>query len=559
MKWIGYIHPQQVTNVNLSGNGSLRVTVLGIRASTSERSISIPTKYHQLEAILRALEREREQRWKNRLQAVEMKLHWRALAIRHIFHVVPGQSILELGGGSGLLAQQLDHILRGENPISSLIFSPDLLEEARSRAIGGVRFVLGERLDRQFSPGQFDYVIGTGMLWHSQLAECLAWIHKLLKPGGQILFFEPNFRFPARLLNEMRSHRATRKVSRLRLDRVICALSQHEFTHIDIAPYDIVSCRLGPRLMRWLQAKAVLLEHMPGVRLACPSMYVTARKPGLRVRPTVNLAERSELLKAVSVVLPAHNEAANIRRLVEQLLYSYGGYIHEIVVVNDNSTDETAEIVQAIMQREPRVCLVNRAKPNGVGLALRDGYRRATGRYILSMDSDFIEILPELRGLFDAVASGRDGAIGSRFSHDSILANYPFTKLLCNRMCHVLIKLFLLRRVRDITNNLKLYRADILKNLDIQSTHFSANLETGLKPLLAGYDIVEVPISWINRTFEMGNSSFAVGKVGADYARALFRCWRQQGVQHEGVVQVALRRVLNRRSVPAANVSGVRR
>lgn len=515
-------------------------------------------KYQQLEAILQALEREREHRWKQRLEAVEIKLHWRALAIRHIFHVVPGQSILELGGGSGLLTEQLNHILKGENPITSVTFSTDLLEAARSRAIGGVTFVQGERLDRQFSPGQFDYVIGTGMLWHSGLEECLTWIHKVLKPGGQILFFEPNFRFPARILNEMRSHRAVRQISGLRLDRVIRALSHHEFTHIDLAPYDIVSCRLGPRLVRWLQSKAVLLEHMPGVRLACPSMYVTARKPGVRVQPTANLAERSELLNAVSIVLPARNEAANIRRVVEQLLDWYGAYIHEIVVVNDNSTDETAEIVRAIMQKEPRVCLVERTEPNGVGLALKDGYGKATGRYILSMDSDFIEILPELRGLFDAVADGHDGAIGSRFSHDSILSNYPFTKLLCNRMCHALIKLFLLHRVRDITNNLKLYRAEILKNLDIESSHFSANLETGLKPLLAGYDIVEVPISWINRTFEMGNSSFAVGKVGADYARALFRCWRQRGVLHKGVVQVALRRVRNR-SIPAANASGVGR
>src|SRR5205823_3888879 len=113
----------------------------------------------------------------------------------------------------------------------------------------------------------------------------------------------------------------------------------------------------------------------------------------------------------------------------------------------------------------------------------------ATGKYILSMDCDFVTILPELRSLFDAVAEGHDGAIGSRFSHESILINYPFFKMLVNRMCHTLIKLFLLHQIRDITNNLKLYRADILKNLQIESPHFSANLETGLKPLLAGHDI----------------------------------------------------------------------
>src|SRR4029077_14090907 len=151
---------------------------------------------------------------------------------------------------------------------------------------------------------------------------------------------------------------------------------------------------------------------------------------------------------------------------------SYGPYIHEIVIVNDNSTDSTAEVVGKLAASEPRVRLVNRSKPNGVGLALKDGYRAATGKYILSMDCDFVEILPQLRSLFRAVAEGRDGAIGSRFSHESILVNYPFDKLFFNRLCHAIIKLFFINSARDISNNLKLYRSEILKELNISSRHF---------------------------------------------------------------------------------------
>src|SRR5206468_7294979 len=142
----------------------------------------------------------------------------------------------------------------------------------------------------------------------------------------------------------------------------------------------------------------------------------------------------------------------------------------------------------------PRVKLVERQPPNGVGLALRDGYAAATGRYILTMDCDFVQIVPELRDLFDAVAAGRDGAIGSRFSLESVLINYPFFKVLCNRGFHALVRLLLPGRVRDISNNLKLYRAEILQGLEIEADHFAANLETGLKPVLSGYDIQEVPI-----------------------------------------------------------------
>jgi glycosyltransferase involved in cell wall biosynthesis len=217
----------------------------------------------------------------------------------------------------------------------------------------------------------------------------------------------------------------------------------------------------------------------------------------------------------------------NIGRLVEMLVQTYDRYIHEIIIVDDNSTDRTAEVTREVARVHPRVKLVKRTPPNGVGLALRDGYAAATGRYILTMDSDFVQIVPELRDLFDAVASGYDGAIGSRFSRESMLINYPFFKILCNRAFHLLVKILLLPKVRDVSNNLKLYRAEILKGIKIEERHFAANVETGLKPLLAGYNIKEVPVSWINRTVEMGSSSFRIATVGPNYFFVLVRMiWR---------------------------------
>jgi glycosyltransferase involved in cell wall biosynthesis len=213
----------------------------------------------------------------------------------------------------------------------------------------------------------------------------------------------------------------------------------------------------------------------------------------------------------------------NIPRLVDALVGMYGHYLHEVIIVNDNSSDDTAEVTSLLARKDARIKLINRTPPNGVGRALKDGYQAASGRYILSMDCDFVQILPEFRGLFDAVAGGYDGAIGSRFSHESILINYPFFKALCNRLFHVLLNLLLVRGVRDVSNNLKLYRAHILKNLRLEEPHFAANVETGLKPILAGYKVKEVPVSWVNRTTEMGSSSFRIVRVGPDYFKALLR------------------------------------
>lgn len=237
----------------------------------------------------------------------------------------------------------------------------------------------------------------------------------------------------------------------------------------------------------------------------------------------MDLTRHDSLSDAVSVVVPCHNESMNIPRLVHALTATYDRYIHEIILVNDNSTDETAAVVRRLEEKDPRVRLVDRSPPPGVGRALRDGYAATTGKYILSMDCDFEMLVPELQDLFDVIAAGHEGAIGSRFSHESILLNYPASKLLGNRTFHLIVRLLLKRKVRDISNNLKLYRADILREMNITQDGFAANAETGLRPLLEGRDIKEVPIAWINRSADMGVSTFRVARVAPGYVMALGR------------------------------------
>lgn len=485
-----------------------------------------------MEDALGNFERWRESRWQKHPEAAELKLRWRALSVKHLLHILPGETVLELGAGSGLWTRQLQAVFKGENPITSAVFSPDLLARAQGRDLRNSSFVLVRSLETEIPSESFDYVIGSSVLWNNMLPETLAMIHRALKPGGVLLFFEPNLAHPKRRILAPLSRLESRTVRSFSSSyRHILHLCSHRgFTHVELAPYDLIPDRFANPIARAVQSKVVLFEHAPAIRALCGSMYILARKPGMRDRPAPDLAEHPALHGSVSFVIPCHNEAPNIAALVDRIRALYGSYVHEIVLVNDNSTDSTAEVAGALARSDGRVKVINRARPNGVGRALSDGYQAASGRYILSMDCDFIDVLPEFRGLFDAVARGRDGAIGSRFSHESVIVNYPFGKMLCNRACHALIKVFLLPRVRDITNNLKLYRSGIFKELNIESGHFSANLETGLKPLLAGYDIEEVPISWINRTLEMGSSSFSVKKVGLDYARTLFRIWRRQRV-----------------------------
>jgi glycosyltransferase involved in cell wall biosynthesis len=191
-----------------------------------------------------------------------------------------------------------------------------------------------------------------------------------------------------------------------------------------------------------------------------------------------------------------------------------------------------------------RVKPFHRRPPNGVGHAIADGLSRAGGRYVLTMDCDFAHLLPEFRDLFDSAIEGYDVVVGSRFSRHSVLLNYPFLKIAANRGFHLLARLLLLRNFRDLTNNLKLMRREVVTNLQLRQPGFAANAETGLQPLILGYRVKEVPISWINRSPEMGASSFRLIRVGGGYWRVLLNIWLRQ-VFRAGPYQNLVRRPLN--------------
>ena len=329
-----------------------------------------------------------------------IKLRWRATAVRHCFHVIPGENILELGAGSGLWTEHLSAVLRHENRILATVFNADLAAAASKKNLPNVRFELIDDLG-QLPAGSFDDVVGNSVLSHNEYSRNLRVVHRLLKPGGQILFFEANWRNPqvavknlfpslGRMLGNASCQIGLRKYELMRL------ASQQGFIDIDITPYDIIHPRTPRFAISALQSSAYILEHAPVIKELCGTLYIRGSKPPDRdvKRKLVNLASDPELFDSTSFVIPCYNEEMNIPRLVQTIVGLYGPYVHEIVIVNDNSSDGTGDVARAMARIEPRVKCIDRKPPGGVGRALREGYAAATGRYILSMDCDFAEILP---------------------------------------------------------------------------------------------------------------------------------------------------------------------
>ena len=490
-----------------------------------ERAAPRSAAPNPLVGTLALRERVRDAYRRDRDPIADDRLLWRAQSLRQLVHLVPGQTILELGGGDGAFTRQLVALTRGENPITAVTFG-----DVRADPPPGVEWLAAGDLPGPLAGRRFDCVVGLDLLDARSSAWLLQHVHELLAPGGQVVFYESNPWNPVMRLRRLAARLAGGADPRALHDRTQLyeLLSEIGFIRVFAVYTDFVYAPLTRRLAWLLRNLSIVLENTPGARRLAGAVLLHAQKPP-RVVPRArrSLAEHAEFRGAVSVVVPCHNEEMNVGPLVAGLREHYGEYLHEIIPVDDNSRDGTAAVLRQLAAEDPRVRPVFRTPPNGVGRAIADGYRAATGRWVLSVDCDFQHLLPELRDVFDAAAAGADVVVGSRFSRHSVLLNYPVQKIVANRGFHLFARLLLQRELRDLTNNLKLMRAEVVRDLRLAEPGFAVNAETGLQPLVMGYRVKEVPMAWINRTPDMGTSSFRLAKVGGGYWRVLRRLWRR--------------------------------
>src|SRR3989338_4404043 len=477
-------------------------------------------------------ERNRMGYWDHYHHFIDQRMFWRAVTTRHLFHILPGQRILEIGAGDGKFTKELAKATRHECPVTAVVFDEAYLKRIEnSPPVKNVRHCLLKDFPGRLAEERFDYVVAHQMLNDEIRDLFLEEVKKLMNPDGGILLFEQNPWNPyyrarrfAQKLFPLKWKRPAESVS-LNLLKIYSVFSEIGFIHIHALPYDFLYSPI-PKFLLWpAQHLSLIMENCPFVRNFAGSLFIWARHSAADdYRPPVkDLAEHAMFQGRVSFVIPCRNEEMNIIPLISGLQDFYNAYILEIIIVDDNSTDKTAEMTEKLALRDRRVRLIKRSGLNGVGAALRDGLKNARGEYIVLMDCDFQAIIPEMRDLFDAVKNGADVAVGSRFSRESVLLNYPFTKIIANRAFHCLANIFLGKHFRDLTNNLKTFKREGHKKLNIEFNDFAANAETGIKPLLMGFKVAEVPISWMNRSANMGLSSFKILRTGPNYFRLLCR------------------------------------
>lgn len=227
----------------------------------------------------------------------------------------------------------------------------------------------------------------------------------------------------------------------------------------------------------------------------------------------------------LSVVIPARNEEANVERMVKLLVGNFNRQIFEIIVVNDCSTDKTGELLNKLAKKYAKIKPIHRRKNSGVGNAIRKGLMSVSDKteYVLMLDCDFVENVGDIKELIKA-SKNHDGVLGSRYMKGGVFIGYPAPKKIANRIFHALARFLLGIKNSDVTNNFRLYKYKVIDHIRplLKSSSFSVNAEIGLYPILLGYKIHEVPVTWYGRTQEMGKSAFNVVKAGPGYAWVLW-------------------------------------
>ena len=168
----------------------------------------------------------------------------------------------------------------------------------------------------------------------------------------------------------------------------------------------------------------------------------------------------------LSIVIPAYNEEKNIAKCINELqsaLREKYEIPYEIIVVNDNSNDNTESVVRAEMTMDSAVKIVNRTPPGGFGRAVRSGMEFVTGDIVVYM-ADLSDSPEDVVAYYQKIREGYDCVFGSRFIKGSEVENYPPVKLLVNRIVNRCIQFMFWTRFNDLTNAFKAYRTAVIRD-----------------------------------------------------------------------------------------------
>ena len=234
-------------------------------------------------------------------------------------------------------------------------------------------------------------------------------------------------------------------------------------------------------------------------------------------------------LKKLSVVIPAQNEEGCIAGTVGHLHLELCLHAipHEIVVVDDGSTDRTWAILDGLRSQIPELVPAQNREPHGFGRAVIHGLDQSTGDGIVVMMADESDDCRDAVRYWNMLNAGWECVFGSRFVAGGGTIDYPWFKYVVNRLANLFIRLLFAISLNDTTNAFKAYRRAVIDGCrPLIAPHFNLTVELPLKAIVRGYSWTVTPITWRNR--RSGMAKLKIREMGSRYLFVSFYVWLEK-------------------------------
>ena len=246
-----------------------------------------------------------------------------------------------------------------------------------------------------------------------------------------------------------------------------------------------------------------------------------------------------DALKLLSIVIPARDEQDCIASTVEHLYIELRlrGVPHEIVVVDDGSTDKTWSALLDAQQRVPTLAPVRNEGLHGFGRAIVRGLDESRGDAVVVMMADESDDCRDVVTYWHVLNEGYDCAFGSRFVKGGGTIDYPWVKLRLNRLANFFIRALFRTSLNDTTNAFKAYRRTVIDGCrPFLSPHFNLTVEIPLKAIVRGFTWKVVPITWRNR--RTGEPKLKIKEMGSRYLFICLYVWLEKYFSRGDYVRV---------------------
>jgi dolichol-phosphate mannosyltransferase len=223
------------------------------------------------------------------------------------------------------------------------------------------------------------------------------------------------------------------------------------------------------------------------------------------------------------IIIPTYNEAENAPNIISEILGEYEAV--DILIVDDNSPDGTADCIESISRNNTRIKLIKREKKMGLGTAYITGFKYALQRdydYIFEMDCDHSHDPKEIKNFLDKIKE-KDLVIGSRYLTGVNVVNWPMRRLMLSYLANLYTRIVTGLPIRDTTSGYKCFRRKVLESIDldhIKSNGYAFQIEMNFKAFKKGFRIGEIPIIFVDRVAGTSKMSKKIVR------EAIFMVWK---------------------------------